>query len=175
MVRASLLRLFFLLILSSQTGSSPNQTFAPKTVHLESGKPTVYITYDMKQDPAQERGIPLTIHNNSIFDLSFLTFGMQAPEAKKIYPRISVHSSGRFKHEGNKWKWAGPHAPILATPDIVGEYVLKSGATTQFVAPAEYLAKGLWISVSFKFPWEDNWPQTEPSHQISYEHGDAAP
>ena len=169
MARAFLLRLFFLVILAGQSGSSPNQAFAPKAVHLDSGKPTVYITCDKKEDRAGEKRIWLTIHNNSIFDLSFGTYGMQAPESPEIHPRISVQSSGRFKHEGNKWKWVGPHAPVFETPDIVGEYILKSGATTQFVAPAEYLAKGLWISLSFKFPSEDNWPQTEPWHQISYE------
>ncbi|HLJ42511.1 MAG TPA: hypothetical protein VKT50_13555 [Candidatus Acidoferrales bacterium] len=121
----------------------------------------------------------MTIHNNSIFDLSFCTWVSAGTSAPTVYPCYSIESNGHLTKRGRHWKWVGgPHVPDLGPrPDIISDWTLRSGASVNFQVPPELLVKGLRVVISFRYPWEKPWTDFkghidgEPVHTISYEKG----
>jgi hypothetical protein len=178
MVRPSIGCLVLGILLTAATSTGQNLPLTPDSVHIDATKPTIYIT-SAKPEVANGK-LVLTIHNNSIFDLSFCTRGAVAPSAPTTYPCYSVESDGHTVKRGRSWKWVGgPHVPDLGTaPDIVDDYTLRSGGSVNFQVPSELLVKGLRITMSFRYPWEKSWSDFkshidgEPVHSISYEKGD---
>jgi hypothetical protein len=178
MVRSSIACLILAVLLTAATSAGQNRPVASEAVHIDAMKPTIYIT--SVKTPALNGDIVLTIHNNSIFDLSFCTRASVEPSAPTTYPCYSIESGGHSVKRGRTWKWVGgPHVPDLGPPpDIVDDYTLRSGASVNFQVPPQLLLKGLRVVMSFRYPWEKPWfdfkahVNGEPVHRISYERGD---
>ena len=178
MVHNSIRCLVLGLMLTAAAWSGQEQPLTSNAVHLDATKPTIYIT--TVKTPAVNGDIVLTIHNNSIFDLSFCTRGSAGTSAPIVFPCYAIESSGHLVKHGQSWKWVGgPHVPDLGPPpDIVDDFTLKSGASVNFQVPPGLLIKGLRVVMSFRYPWERPWSDFrghidgEPVHAISYEKGD---
>jgi hypothetical protein len=164
-------------LLTAAASSGQGLPLTSNAVHLDATKPTIYIT--SVKTPAVNGDIVLTIHNNSMFNLSFCTWGSAGTSAL-AYPCYTIESKGYLVKRGQGWKWVGgPHVPDLGPrPDIADDFTLKSGASVHFQVLPGLLIKGLRVVVAFRYPWERPWSDFkgridgEPTHTISYEQGD---
>jgi len=168
------------VMLTAAAWSGQEQRLTSNAVHLDATKPEIYIT--AVETPAVNGDIVLTIHNNSIFDLSFCTWGPAGTSAL-VSPCWGIESDGHLEKWGKGCKWmGGPPVPDFWSPrdnihNIV-DFTLKSGGSANFQVPPRLLVKGLRVVMTFRYPWER--PSTdlkahivgEPEHKISYEKGD---
>jgi hypothetical protein len=109
--------------------------------------------------PAQAS--PLFCCNNSIFDLSFYTWG-RAGTSALVSPGWGIESDGHLEKWGKGCKWmGGPPVPDFRSPrDNIHntvDFTLKSGGSANFQVPPRLLVEGLRVVMTFRYPWERPW------------------
>jgi hypothetical protein len=148
-------------------------TSATATIrHLDSTKPTVYISFAHSSTKNGAIVQWLRLNNNSDVSIEVSTYsGYETSSGDTaIVPMYEVRSSGRWEWKKGKARWTdGPKPPQVDVPyDLIDEYVLGPGQSVLFNVPDAHLASELSVSLRYIYPWEKG-RRNEPEHRVAFD------
>jgi hypothetical protein len=159
-------------LLLNSFGQAPNDTSLDfNSVRLDKNKPSIYITFERrgKRQPLYEgevdEGVWLRLHNNTRWTVYLCTFGVE-----NSYGDVGLFYS--VERRSPQYRMADSRIPLGYQPGHVCHMVnLEPGTSLLFSVPADHVAPGLKIRITFNFSWErygNVLAGNEPQHSVSF-------
>lgn len=165
--------LLMLALMANCFGQTPNDTSLDfNNVRLDKNKPSIYVAFEKrgKRQPLYEgevdEGVWLRLHNNTRWTVYLCTFGVE-----NSYGDLGLFYSVE-RRSSLPDRTMDSRIPLGYQPSHVCNVVnLEPGKSLLFSVPANHVAQGLKIRITFNFSWErygDVLAGLEPQHSVFF-------